>query len=279
MQIVSIEADKQGDQISFKTKMEQRNGNWGNGTRNGKKWRREVRVDYIVYMPASNDLTLSQAYGSVTMGDFAGALYAKVQYGNFTAANLNNSNNYISVQYGSANMGTINKAVIKQQYGSGLTIGTIGNLDLSAQYSGVKINAINGNAVIKQQYGSGLSIGAVDNLDISSQYASVNVGKLKGNGKLSGQYSKVNIDEVTTGCKALNIDGAYTSIIVGYNDSFDGDFDVHTSYGVFKFGDRVASKADGENRSSTSKSYAGKVGSGGNAKIKVNSSYGSVTFK
>ncbi|PIH00636.1 hypothetical protein CS542_03835 [Pedobacter sp. IW39] len=36
------------------------------------------------------------------------------------------------------------KAVVKQQYGSGLTIGAAGTLDLNAQYVTVRINTIRG---------------------------------------------------------------------------------------------------------------------------------------
>jgi hypothetical protein len=122
---VTIEAGKSGDQIVFKTKLEEQ-GNWGRGSRLGRKWRREVKIDYVVYMPASNALTMSQNYGNIAMADLSGPLYAKVQYGNFAAQNLSNSNNYISVQYGNTNIQNVTKAVVKQQYGSGLTIGTAG---------------------------------------------------------------------------------------------------------------------------------------------------------
>ncbi|RZL18813.1 MAG: hypothetical protein EOO89_05130, partial [Pedobacter sp.] len=54
---VSIEASKSGDQVSYRTKMDRENGNWGSGSRNGKKWRREVRINYVVNMPAANALT------------------------------------------------------------------------------------------------------------------------------------------------------------------------------------------------------------------------------
>ena len=94
---VSIEASKTGDAVSFKTRIEDEKSNWGIFIRNGTRSRREIKVDYVLYMPAANALTVSQQYGNVTMGDFNGALSAKVQYGNFVAGKLNSSNNYISV--------------------------------------------------------------------------------------------------------------------------------------------------------------------------------------
>jgi hypothetical protein len=312
---VSIEASKSGDQVSYRTRMDQEQRNWGSGSRNGKKWRREVRINYIVSMPAANALTLSQNYGSVTMGDLSGALYAKVQYGNFNAQNLSNTNNYVSVQYGNCNIQSLNGAVIKQQYGSAVTIGTVNTLDLNAQYAGVKITTIKGNANIKQQYGSGVTIGSVDNLNLNAQYANINVSTIKGNanidqqynnlsigsvgklnlksqytsvtvGALNGdgnfdmEYNKLSIAEISNACKALNVDGQYVGISLGFSNNYNADLDVHTNYASFKYADRVTARLLNDTKDySSSKDYSGKIGNGSGATVKIKSDYGSVTIK
>lgn len=309
---VNIEAGKSGDQITFKTKMEQ-NGSWGRGSNSGKKWRREVRISYVVYMPAANALTMSQNYGNIDMGDLSGALYVKVQYGSFTAGNLSNTNNYISVQYGSANIQSVNKAIVKHQYGPGLTIASAGTLDVDAQYTAVTLNTIKGNAVIKKQYGGELNVGSVENIDLDAQYTNVKLGTVKGNarvhqqynslnivtvgklevdcqyanttvgtlrgdGKFNMQYNRLNIDEVGTGCKNLNVDGAYVNISIGFDSGYSADIDVRTSYASFKYDGDIMAKQIG-NDDSNSKSYTGKIGKGGGATVKVKSDYGGVNLQ
>lgn len=313
---VSIEASKSGDQIAFRTNMDQEQKNWGSGKSfGGKKWRREVRVNYVVNMPAANALTLSQKYGSVTMADLSGALYAKVQYGNFNAQNLSNTNNYVSVQYGDCNIQSVNNAVIKQQYGKAVTIGTVNTIDLNAQYAGVKITTIKGNATIKQQYGSGVSIGSVENLNLNAQYANINIGNIKGNanidqqynnltigsvgkvnlksqytsvsiaalngdGNFDMQYNKLSVDEISAACKALLVDGQYVSISLGFNNNYNANLDVHTSYAAFKYTDQVTARLLNDTKDySSTKDYTGKIGNGGGANVKVKSSYGSVTIR
>ena len=307
----SIEAGKAGDLISFKTIMGNRDGNYGSRFRNGKMvWKREVKVNYVVYMPASNSLSMSTQYGNMTMGNFSGPLYAKVQYGNFTAGSLNSNNNYISVQYGKADVEEVNVATIKQQYGSGLTIGTVGTLDLNAQYVGVNIQKIRGNATVKQQYGSGLTIGAVDNLELDAQYvnvtlgtingnanvkqqynsisissvnklnvkaeyANVKLGNLKGDGSFKLSYNKLNIDNVGAGCRNLAIDADYAGVTLGFGTGYHADFDLKTEYGKFKSGPAVYKTVlDEDNK----KQYSGKIGNGGASKINIKTDYGSVTF-
>lgn len=308
----SIESGKSGDGVFFKTVINSNDNNYGRGTKNGKiTWRRVVKINYVVYLPASSALTVNNQYGNVSMGNFSGALYAKVQYGDFTAGKLSSNNNYVSVQYGKANIQEANKLIVKHQYGSGLTIGTVSNLNLDAQYISVTISTIKGDAVIKQQYGSGLTIGSVDNLDLDVQYSNVNVANisgnavikqqynnisigsvnklsldaeyatvkistLKGDGNLKASYNKLTIDQIGNGCKNLTVKISYAGVSLGFNSGYRADFDVKTSYGSFKHGADVSSKVidDGD----TSKSYSGKIGEGGSGRVSVKSEYGNVSF-
>lgn len=307
---VNIQADKTGDQISCTTVIDQ-----------GQKWsgrnrRREIKVNYVVYLPAVNALSIIQKFGNVSLGDYAGPLSAKVQYGDLITGNLADDNNYISVQYGKTNIGAANKATIKQQYGSGLSIGTIGELNLTAQYADVSINTIKGDAVIKQQYGAALKIGSVNNLNLDVQYANVSVitvrgnavikqqynslevgsvkdltlkaqytgvqiGSLRGDGNVRVSYNNFNVTNVGPGCRNLAINADYTDINLGFLDNYNNDFSIQKNYGGFKYGPNVKASiaANGDDRHSSTKNYSGKIGNGGNGMINIKSDYGSVVFK
>ncbi|MBB6499488.1 hypothetical protein [Pedobacter cryoconitis] len=303
---VTISAEKNGDMVGCKTIIEQP------GNRSGRGRRREIKVNYVVYMPSSNALTLTQEFGNVNLEGCSGPLYAKVQYGDFIAGNLSGTNNYISVQYGKTSITELNKGVVKQQYGSGLTIGTVGTLDLDAQYAPVSINTIRGNAVIKQQYGSGLTVNSVNNLDLNvqyanvrvdnikgnaiirqeynslkignvgklslrSEYAGVNIGNLRGDGNLKMSYNNLDINEIGSGCKNLLIDNEYVDTKLNFAGGYNGDFTVKSSYSGFRHGDRVSVSQTGED--DENKNYSGKIGSGGGAVIRMKSEYGSVSFR
>lgn len=242
---VNIEANKQGDQISFKTKFASTEGNWGSGTRRGKRWRREVKVNYVVYLPATSALSLSQQYGNIDMPAYVGPVSAKVQYGNFKALKLNNTNNYINVQYGDMTIDELNNGTLKQQYGRGITLGRANNINLNAQY------------------------------------ANVNIERLTGDANMSVQYNKVNIDEVTAGAKSITISAQYAGVDMGFSDGYNARLDVETSYGNFKYGGDVSAKTDGDDdrRISFNKTYTGTIGRGGNNMVNIKSSYGSINFR
>lgn len=290
---VSISAFKNGDETVFKTQMEDRNGNWGNGSRNGRRWRREVKIFITVYLPSTAALTVSQQYGNLEVPEFNGPTALKVQYGKLITGNLNNANNFISAQYTSVDLKDVNKATIKQQYGSGLTIASIGDLnlnaqyatvrigdikrnasirqqygsgltiasvggdlDLDAQYASVKVGIVKGDAGIKVQYGSGLNIEQVGNLSVTAQYAGVRVGRLIGNMTAKAQYgSRLSVEKVEASSKIVNIDAEYIGVTLDFAANYGGNLNVDTHSSSFKFGENINAKkvGDDEDRGSSSK--------------------------
>jgi len=311
---VNIDANKSGDMVSIKTNLGNRNGRWGRSVRNGvTTWRREVKINYVVYMPSVNPLTVLQQYGNVELGNFSGPTSLKVQYGNLVAGNLSNANNYINVQYGKCDVQDLNAAVVKHEYNGPVTIGSVGTLELDAQYVGVNINTIRKSADIKIQYGKGLTVGTIGgNLLLNAEYAKVNINTVKGNtvvkqaygdlniasagkiavnaeysnvtlgtlngdGNINMDYNRLTVNEITPACKNFSFGGEYVTVGLGFADRFNGNFNLSTSYAGFKYGANVTSNLvskDDEN-----KKYSGKIGSGGVANVNIKTGYGSVTFK
>lgn len=279
---LSIEATKAGDLVTFKTERGDRNGNWGSSVKNGKTiWRREIKVHYVVYMPANNSLTASQQYGNITIDDFTGPTSLKLQYGDLIAGNLSNTNNYVSIQYGKGTVKDMGGATIKHQYGSGITIASVGNLDVNAQYTAVKIGSVKGTATIKHQYGGGTTIGTASggSINVNTQYAPIKIANLNSNLISRAQYSKVMVDDIEAG-KDIDVDAQYTSVNLGFATNYTADFDVKTQYGGFSYGNNVTAKKDDDGRNySSNKNYTGQIGKGGGAKVVVKTQYNSVTFK
>jgi hypothetical protein len=278
---VEATSNKESDLISYKTNMETPKGSWGIGSRNGKNWRKEIKVNVTVYMPAGNALTASQQYGNIQMNDFFGPTSITVQYGNFTANSLKSNNNYIKIQYGKCDIKEASQAKINHQYGGGLTIGSIGEIELVAQYTNVNIGEIKQMSTIKQQYGSGITIGSAGPLSAMVQYSTLKIGNLQGSLTSKVQYGKVNIDEVKEDCKAIVINADYSEVNLGFSPNYNANFDLITNYGSFKYEDNVSAKklGDDDKHYSSSKIYSGTVGNGGSNTITIKANYGVVTFK
>lgn len=312
---VSIDVEKGQDGVSFRTKISEGNRNWGSWIRNGRRGRKEVKVNYVVYMPSNSALTMFQQYGNIDMADQTGPLSVTVQYGNFTSGNLSNINNYINVQYGKTNVAEMNKGTVKHQYGSGLLIGSASELNLDAQYVDVNVGTVKESAVIKQQYGSGLTLGNVSNLVLNAQYTKVNIqtikrgnsiikqqygsldigsagsltvktqytgvsiGTLQGDATFDMAYDKLSIQKVNENVRSLVVDAEYVNIGIGFADKYSGELDVKTSYASFRYGSGVTARSGSDEDHSQDKNYTGKIGGGGSSRVRIKSSYGNVTFK
>jgi len=250
LQSVSISESKETNLISFTTNItrENRNGDWwGIRRSNGVTERRGVQVNYTVYMPAKNPLDVTNEYGNTTLPALTGVVTANCSYGNFKADKLLNPNNKIKVAYGKANIASLQAA----------------NLDIS--------------------YG-GLVLESADKLDANVSYSSAKIGKLTGDGELNVRYcGGFKIDEIDKRIKSLNVNASYSSVSLGFQPAASLDFDVTVSYGGFNYGDDrvvVVSQSPDDNSRGPhfTKNYKGQIGKGSDAKVVVNSRYGSVHF-
>jgi hypothetical protein len=311
---VNVEGNKNGNEVVFKTQIASRSGNFGSVIKNGiVKSRRELKINYLIYMPANNALKLSQKYGNIDLDYHNGPTATKVQYGSFRARSLNNSNNYISVEYGKIDIGEVNAATIKHNYGTMITIGEANNLDINSSYVALNIGTVNKSIKIVQEYGSSIFIKQVlENLTIDSEYSKINLGTVKGNtvikseygnvtanqlyntrintgyaivniGDLNGDanikmsYNNLSIKNIASNCKSFVFEGDYVNVGIGFASNFGGNFVVENSYGNFSGADYANSKL--VSNSNNNKEYRGKIGNNGSSFVSIKSAYGNVNFR
>jgi|GEM_PF-513081 len=243
---ISISDSKDNNSVSFATKIKNDDGGnsfWGIFGNNGKTSVRKAVINYTVYMPAKNALDITNKYGAVILPDLFGKLNIKNSYGGLVAKTLYNTDNHISVNYGSAGIDYLSGGDLAVAYGS-LNLQGGGKLNTQISYGSGKIGKLSASSIINVRYG-GLQVdaleNAVKNLSVSSDYSPVKLGAV-GN----------------------------------------ADFDVTVHYAGFSYDNdnvSISSKTpsdDGKSWSST-KNYKGKVGKGSAERtIIIKSNYGGV---
>jgi hypothetical protein len=244
---VSISDNKDGNTVSFKTDFKEKNNSWSIWSSNDKMTIHKVEINYTVYMPSKNALTISNRYGGTVIPDFEGKLTINSAYGSFSAKTLSNPANDITSRYGSTAIENLKGSELKVSYGS-LNLGSCDNINADFSYSPVKIANIKTSGTINLRYGGGLKIGELDK-------------NLKG----------------------LSVSSSYANVQVGLNDQ-NLNFDVTVHYGSFNYGDHnvtVTDKTptDDERGWSSTKTYKGHTGKGNSDKtITIKTTYGSVKF-
>lgn len=279
---VEITDKREGDKISFKTFIDtdENTWSWGNNWNwnskkddencNCPKAKKGVEINYNVYMPRTNALSVSNKYGKTIIPQFDAPLKVTSNYGSFTSDRLKGIDKDIFVQYGSSN--------IKQ----------MDDGDLFIAYSKLNIDKAD-NLKLKNNYGS-VTLDDINNLDGTFQYSSGKIGRINETGKLNISYSDgVQLSEMAKTLKSLHINSNYTAVRLPVNGDCNADFEVTTTYANFRYPTGKVSftvnpdENDDDDRKTgmgwhPTKTYKGKIGKGSNTKITIKTNYAGVKF-
>ncbi|TAF96825.1 MAG: hypothetical protein EAZ14_11570 [Runella slithyformis] len=265
---VEIVDKRAGDQISMRTIINKQESSSGwNWPWSSKESDNQIQIDYTVSMPKNNALTVINRFGNTNIPSFKAPLAVTSKYGNFTANDLMGSKNDIDVSYG--------KADIQQM--------SNGKIDVS--YSTLNLESIK-TLTIVNRFGK-LKIGQVEKIDGRISYSSGRIGLLKESCNLKLDFSGgFRIDQVATSTENVDIQASYSSVNVPVENS-DCNFDVTVTHGGFNYGNSrkvIFTQNDDDRKDDqrgyrSTKQYIGKMGNGGNMKIKVVSKFGEVSLK
>lgn len=240
---VNIKDSKENSVVSFTTVIGNngsKNSLWGNWTNHGK-----TVINYTVYMPAKNALTITNRYGNTILPDLDGKITINNSYGSLKAKSLTNADNVINVRYGSAD--------IENLIGSDLDV-TYGSLNLQS----------------------------ADKLNANVSYGSAKIGKVNNAGTINVKYGALKINDLGKSLKKLSINSSFSPVKLSSLANTNADFDVSVNMCGFNYDDgiNVVSQTPENSRSwSSTKTYKGHIGKGNSDNIVViKASYGSVKF-
>lgn len=161
---ITISESQSGKEISFKTSMK---GNNNNGSKNEKS---TMKVNYLISMPASNRLNISNDFGATVVPDMKGEVELESKFGSLTAGNLSNVKR-LQVEFGKTKVESING----------------GNVVI--KYSNSSLGKISGNIKMNLEFSTNVKMDLDDQLsglDVKASYSTVN---LKPSANLSANYT------------------------------------------------------------------------------------------
>ncbi len=150
---INIKDEKKTDAIEFKTDFGDKDVNWSDDNTGG----HEMRIDWIVHVPANAKLYAENNFGPLTIGDYKGEAELVCKYGTLTAGKLSNSKS-IRVEFG--------KAVIE----------SVTDAKLNFRYSRIDISKLSGTITGELQFCNSIDL-PVDNslkkLELKNNYSSL----------------------------------------------------------------------------------------------------------
>jgi len=242
---ISINDTKDSGVISFTTKIESQNHQWGIWSNNGKSYVNKAVVNYTVYMPSKSALEIKNRFGAVTLPDFGGKLLINTQYGSFTAKELTNTDNDINTRFSDVSIESINGSTLRCEYGNG---------------------------------GGGVKIGSANNLKLNAGFIATDIARIKNSGDISIRYGDgLKISDLDKNVKVLNVNSSFAPVTLGSKNNYDFSV-VITMGGDLKYDDdriKVTNKTpEDARRFSTTKTYTGYAGkNNSDTKVTIRNSY------
>ena len=268
---IYVEFENSSSMVYANTRFSKKGKSWWNWGKSNVK----MNIDYVVKMPITNSVDLSNDYGSINLDKLEGHAKIDCDYGKITTKELMAENNNISFDYtNNSYFEYINTGKIDADY-SGFTVGQTKDLYINADYTKSSVE-IAENIKYNCDYGS-VTLDKVNNVDGDGDYLTVKIGDVYKNISISADYGSLKIKNMTANAGNITIDSDYMKTTIGYSPDYSFNFNLDLDYGSLNNTDDFNFTL--KNTKSSSKKYSGYYGdSNSNNTIRINSDYGSVTF-
>ena len=281
---IKVEFSNGPDYVNAETKIESnKKSYWGDG-------KGDFNINYVVHMPKSCNLNLSNKYGHSDIAEINGKAKVAVKYGDLTMEGVNNDCE-ISVGYGNGTILKAGSAKIDVKY-SKIKIKKAEDVDVTSKYSKVYIDEASdvkslskydsyrlGNLQELKNEGKydHFEIDNINLINATAKYSDFNVDKLKKEGAFSLQYGNVVIATLLKNFTSLRLEGKYTDFKIITEQGTDFVLDAATHYAGVKYPDGF--KVTHEKEKGSSHEVKGYKGSSGASLIKARIEYGGIKIK
>lgn len=268
---ITVEFDNSASYVSAKTKFSKNKSwwNWGNNNVN-------MKINYIVKMPITNNVDISNDYGNINLDKLEGHAKINCDYGKITTKELMADNNNLTFDYtNNSYFEYIKSGEINADY-SNFTVGKTKDLTIVADYTKSHVE-IAENINYNCDYG-GLTIDKANNVSGNGDYLTAKIGDVYKNIDVKGDYGSLKINNMTENAKNVIIESDYMKITIGYATNYSFNFDIDLEHASFSGKENL--EITKQKIESRDKYYAGYYGNSNSENtIKISSDYGSVTFK
>ena len=184
---ISVSDKHQGNEIEFKTKIDNKNDNC-------KNCKSSMQIDYEVHLPVTVELDVSNSFGDIELPDYTGAVSVTSKFGKLNCGLFVNLKE-IGVEFGSA------------------TIKNMSNIDATFKFSKIDIANLAGKNKIKLEFCDATSINLGNNLkslNLNESYSTVNIkpGNLSASYTIATSFGTV-VDRSNAGIKRTDTPDKY----------------------------------------------------------------------
>ncbi len=235
-----------------------------------------MKINYTIKIPMTNTVEIHNDYGQITIDKILGKTKINCNYGSLFIGDLLNSENIINIDYNEkSTIEYLKGGTINSNYTT-LEIEKSNKLRINADYSHIQIGSVN-HLTYNCDYGN-LNVENIGSIKGNSDYFHIKIKNLTDNATLSNEYGSIKINNILNGFSEVKIDSEYGNIKLGISENTPYTIKANIEYGSFKF-DPSNFTFHKKNTRNSSKYYEGYyLKENHNARINLQTSYGSVTI-
>lgn len=259
--------------VSAKTSISKNKKNWWSW---GKKMSLKPEINYVIKIPVTNNIDISNDYGNVTVDFLRGRAEINCDFGKITTKELMGKNNELNFDYTKGcYFEYIESGSINADFSS-FTLAKTKEIKLNADYTKSNIEiaeTINYNCDFKN-----LTVGKVNSITGNGDYLTLRLGDVYKNASIKSEFGSFKIERFSPKATNLDVESEYTGITIGYTEDSNFDFEIDLEFASLRNAeDFNIIKQRIESSEKYYLGHYGKVNSG--SKITINSEFGSVNFK
>lgn len=240
------------------------------------KSRGEFSIDYLVNVPTDKNLNISNKYGNTIVNVLNANGKFDIQYGHFTANELNtpaSGTMELFLSYGKADVSLSNDMDVEVKY-STLNFGQTGDMRLDSKYTVVNIGKA--DAVLSDSKYDTFSFEEVGSISATTKYTHIKIDQLTGSMDVDAGYGGIRIGKVDPGFSTIDLTNSYGQVLLGLGDA-GYTVDARCDFcGIAYPEDDFTGESRKENGSMV---LNGKVGTGNGGRVLVKSRYGQIKLR
>ena len=270
---ITVEFEASSSRVSAKTRFNKnKSSSWWKWNKNSNV---NMKINYIVKMPMTNNADLSNDYGSINLDKLEGRAIINCDYGKIITKELMAENNELNFDYTkNSYFEYINSGRINADY-SGFTVDKSKQLSINADYTNTNIELAE-DIDYNCDYGS-VNIEKVNNVSGNGDYLSLRIGDVYKSTSVKADYGSIIVKNMTANANNVIIESSYVGITVGYDPEYAFDFEIDLEYASLR--DHKGLEFNIQREESNERYYEGYHGraNSGNT-MRITSDFGSVSL-
>ncbi|AGC78161.1 hypothetical protein LX97_03042 [Nonlabens dokdonensis] len=235
-----------------------------------------MKINYIVKMPVTASLDISNDYGTVKLDRLEGKANISCDFGRLDIGQLLAENNELRFDYtNNSHIDYMKSGIIRADF-SGFELHGTEKVEFKGDYTKAKIHDVK-----ELNFNSDFSTvesGKAVNIIGRGDYSTIKLGLIQDKVNLNTDFGSINIDELGSNFKEATVKSEYTGIKINFHSDAAFKFDIDTEFASIKLDDNLTiTRSENDTTDKERSGYYRQENN--NSIISIRSSFGGVSLK